>query len=232
MITNQEAQMFNNLGEYLFSKGELSEQDFDTVIELQKNSDHSLQSILMGLNILSESVVAKALSEYYNAPFVDSAKYPSKVLFADDNCSPEFYLQQKALPIYVEEDQIVLAMADPSDQETIETVQEASGKRVLPRVGFIEDIKKAQDRLFNSRVDQYLPNNKEKESKSISPYDDNGFNYEEFNPTQVIRIPGEVKAVDQSPKVPTKKLFALKIILIFFFSIAFIFTIKSIFNFV
>ena len=228
MITDQETQTYNDLAEFLFAKGELSEQDFDTVIELQQNSGQSLQSILVGLNIVSKRVVAKALSEYYKTPFVDSTKYPDEILFTDEYCSPEFFQQQRVVPIYVEENQIVLAMADPSDKETIEAVQEASGKRVLPRVGFIRDIKRAQNLLYNTRVDQHSLERGYLESKLIPFSDDNILGREKFKPKQVIRIPGGNNIVESS-EVSSKKSITSKIVLLFIFLAISVLAIKAVF---
>ena len=154
-----------DFGEFLVVQGALSKQELNRAEQYVHKQGQTLQTTLLDLNILSEQSITEALGKFYNAPMVSIDKYPTAPLLHSNHFSPEFFQHAQVLPIYVEEDQVVLAMADPSDQSVIHAVQVACGKRVLPRAGLPSEIKQVQAHIYGKRdTGQRSQNTKQQQS--------------------------------------------------------------------
>lgn len=158
-----------NFGEFLIAQGALSKQALKQARQWQQGHGEKLQKALLRLNLLSEQKMAAALAKYHKTATVDANKYPTAALLQDEYFSAEFFQRAEALPIYVEEKQIVLAMADPADESVIQAVQVASGKRVLPRVGLLSDIQQAQARVYGDRELDQKPSDQPAEPVAAVP---------------------------------------------------------------
>ena len=138
------------LGELLVERGKLTTDNLSRARNLHDKSGEKLDDILLKLGMVSERDVAEARSASFNLPLVNTDKYPEMPVLEDEAISPRFMKYAQVLPLYAEEDYLVLAMADPTDDYIISAVQMASGKRVLPRVGVASEIEMAYERLYGS----------------------------------------------------------------------------------
>ena len=142
--------MSEQLGELLVERGKLSVDNFNRAKTLSARSNEKLSSVLLKLGMVSERDMAEVLAEQYDLQLVLPERYPDIPVLDDKTVSPRFYKQSRTMPLYAEEDYLILAMADPSDDYAISAMQMALGKQVLPRVGVPSDIETAYERLYGS----------------------------------------------------------------------------------
>jgi len=98
---------------------------------------------------LARKAVARVLGTYLDVPYIDvEDQLPREHarLFERDQI-----LSWEAIPCAVEDDHVVVAMADPTDSETIARIQEHLGKPIKVRVAAATDIRVAVDKIFKSR---------------------------------------------------------------------------------
>lgn len=142
--------MNEQLGDLLVERGKLTADNLNRAKTLSSRSSEKLPALLLKLGMVSERDMAEILASQYHLQLVEPDRYPDIPVLDDKLVSPRFYRQSLALPLYMEEDYLVLAMADPSDDYTINAMKMASGKQVLPRVGVPSDIEMAYERLYGA----------------------------------------------------------------------------------
>ena len=139
-----------DLGDLLVERGKLSNDNLVRARNLQDKSGEKLEAILVKLGMVSERDMAEVLSAFYKLPLIDANKYPPLPVLDDETISPRFFKDARVLPLYAEEDYLVLAMADPSDDFAINAMQIACGKRILPRIGVPSEIETAYERMYGA----------------------------------------------------------------------------------
>jgi hypothetical protein len=123
------------LGRILLQRKVVSAADLDTALDQQKRTltPVPLASHLVDEGVIKEDVALLALSEQTGVPAVDltQAVVSSSYLSFIPRAAAEAL---QVLPISVDGESVVLAMADPSNRKAIEEVEFATGKAVHPRV--------------------------------------------------------------------------------------------------
>ncbi len=140
----------NRLKENLLAAGAIKEMDFAKAIRVRSEQpdDESLVSLLVRLGMVSERVMAQALSEILELPFVKAADFPLQPVAAE-MISFRFLEDQCLLPLALEDDQLTLAMADPTRDYAIRAVAMACNATVSPRIAIKDDIQQALHRLYS-----------------------------------------------------------------------------------
>ncbi len=139
--------MSKQLGELLVERSKLAESDLLRAQRVQETSDEPLEAILIKLGLVSERDMAEAFAALYGLPLVKTDDYPDLPLL-EDSVSPRFLKESRVIPLFEQDQGIVLAMANPTDTYAISALQLASGKPVLPRVGLPTEIEVAYERLY------------------------------------------------------------------------------------
>lgn len=134
----------------IFVKAELiSHDDLDHVLaENRAFPDEKLGQTLVRLNLGSETDVARALSFQLDIPYIDL----STVIVdprAIKQIPLELAIQEHILPVYIEKNDLVLAMEEPQDFDTIEKARFTSGLNIRPHVAAASDIVAAIKRYYS-----------------------------------------------------------------------------------
>ncbi|HSR52697.1 MAG TPA: type II secretion system ATPase GspE [Acidobacteriota bacterium] len=123
MIKLAEITAHDSFGHFLLEKGVISQEELSTALNLQKQSNEKLGKLLIDIGTLSEADLAKHLSEHLGVPFVTQEDFP-QVPVVEDSFSVRFMRECKFVPIRMEEDgPLVVAMADPLDQSTLDSIR-------------------------------------------------------------------------------------------------------------
>jgi general secretion pathway protein E len=136
------------LGRRLIEREKLSEANWARAQRVQETSGESLDTILIKLGLVSERDVAEAFTHLCGLPLVKDWDYPDVQPLEEKQISHRFFKEQGVLPLYEEEQVIVLAMANPTDTYTIAALELATGRRVVPRVGLRSEIEAAYERIY------------------------------------------------------------------------------------
>ena len=110
-----------------------------------------LASHLVDEGIVAEDAALLALSEQTGVPAVDVTQ--AIVAAAHLSCIPRAAAEAlQVLPLAVDGDSLVLAMADPSNRKAIDEVEFATGKAVRPRVALLTALSAAITGAYDAKA--------------------------------------------------------------------------------
>ncbi|MFN9456562.1 MAG: GspE/PulE family protein [Acidobacteriota bacterium] len=144
------------LGEILLAKNQISTEDLEKALELQRERGEKIGKILVDLGFIAQRDVLAALSEQLQLPLVsiEGAPFTAPEL---QGLSPRFLRQSRCLPIGMNEAGLTLAMADPLDFETIAAVRGFTGIRVLPVLAAEAELLEAIDKHYGESAARQEP---------------------------------------------------------------------------
>ncbi len=117
------------IGKILCEKKKINQEQLGKALDHSAKRGKRLASSLLEMGIAGEEDLIKVLVEQQGTPGIDLAKSIVALKFLD--VIPEdVALKSTILPIFVNADQVWLAMADPNDQQIIDEVQFVTGKKV------------------------------------------------------------------------------------------------------
>lgn len=114
-------------GQELLAKGVISEEELATALNLQGQSGQKIGKLLVDIGAVSEADMVVHLSDYLDVPYVTAEDFP-QVPVLEDTFSEKFMRECKFVPIKVEASgQLTVAMADPNDIATLDTIRIFAG---------------------------------------------------------------------------------------------------------
>jgi len=132
---------------FMAGRGALSEAQIDRARRVQAETGERFVAILSQLGLVAERELSAALAEHLDIPTIPAVELPETALLADV-LSRKFLKEARAIPVAEGRDGVVLAMADPLDDEAANAVAYAVGAPVLRRVVAASDFAKAFARLY------------------------------------------------------------------------------------
>ena len=143
------ARVSNLIGDILLRENKISKEDLERGLELQSDSDDNLGDILIKENIVSEESVAEALGIQTKMPYLDLEDFSIdietlKILKAKD--ARKF----KAMPIFIIDETLTVAISDPSDVLIIDEITRATLLDVEPVLSTPSAIEKALDSYYGT----------------------------------------------------------------------------------
>ncbi len=157
------------LGQLLVDRGLLKPQDLERALEEQKRSNHQklLGEILIELGICTEDQVTEALAQVYGVPYARiSPKIADPKVIA--SLPKAFIEKHQALPLFLVENILTVAIPEPANVFLLEEIERASGYHAQVVAATAHDIR--------ATLQAYLPN------ESVFVIDDiiDEVNFEEF----------------------------------------------------
>jgi len=141
------------IGQWLTERGVLQQSQLDRALRLQQDNNEKLGILLVKLNMIAERDLADALSAQLNLPVVGVEDYPGGAILPGV-VTPQFLRRALAVPIRDESEGVLVAMADPLDNYTVEALRLAFERQIRVRVGVISDIEAAIERLYGDSASQ------------------------------------------------------------------------------
>ncbi|RMD70342.1 MAG: type II secretion system protein GspE, partial [Gammaproteobacteria bacterium] len=156
-----------SLGTRLVARGKLTAPQLERALRLQEESGERLPALLLKLGLVSERDLAEALAEDLGLPIAHPADYPQELPL--DGVSVKFLRENKVFPLAESGDSVTVAMADPSDTYTLQALELATGRKVVPRVGLPSDIEAAFNRIYggNGGMEQMVEELEEQDEEDI-----------------------------------------------------------------
>lgn len=108
-----------------------------------------LGQTLVRLKMASDGEVARALSMQLGFPYIDLNAIIVDP-YAVQKVPPEVAMKHRMLPIYIEKNNLVLAVEDPHDFDAVEAARFASGLNVVPHVAAFGDIVAGIKRYYDT----------------------------------------------------------------------------------
>ena len=138
-----------DLGELLVNHQKLADTDLQRARRVQEGTGENLDTLLLKLGLVSERDLAEALAAQLGLPLVRPADYPDAPAI-NGAVSPRFLKESRAIPLADEEQGLIVAMANPTDEYVLSALRLATGKTILPQVGIPSELEVAFERLYGS----------------------------------------------------------------------------------
>jgi len=131
----------------LLERGLVDDKTLERARRVAGETGQRLDAVLTQLGLVSERGLAEALAAFLGLPLVTADRYPDAPLLVD-RLKARFLRKAHALPIAVEVDRVILAMADPLDQFTRTAVAAATGRKVAIEIALPIELDAALNRLY------------------------------------------------------------------------------------
>ena len=132
----------------LVRDGLVSYDDIEHASELAYAQNTNIGQILINTQMIEESVLMKFLEEKLHTPYVDLENYSidKKCL---DFISYQDAIRFKILPLFIIEDTLTIAMADPMDLFSIDKIMQITGKNIDPVIASEKSIIKKINEYYD-----------------------------------------------------------------------------------
>jgi len=148
-ISLEETATRRRLGEILIERGKLDAATLERALRLQAESGDKLGVLLVTLGVVAQRDVSDALAVQLGLPLVEAAAYPEFPIL-EEQVSTRFLRETRVLPLTEDDAEVVLAMADPTDDYAIDALRMVTGRAVRPMVAIPSDLDAALERLYGS----------------------------------------------------------------------------------
>jgi type IV pilus assembly protein PilB len=176
-----EAQTSLLFGELLVSKGLLSKDQLQAVLDKQHEQGGRFGEVLLQLKMLDDKEVTSALAEHFSMEYIhfDDAQKLDKIDMDIARMLPESIAKRFCL-VAVEEDEnnnIVVVMADPLNVVAIDTVTLKLKRQIKPAISSAREIHRAVEMIYHGSdvEEQQLRNLVEIEVENENKQDDDVF---------------------------------------------------------
>ena len=126
--------------------GKITKTDVDRALEVQRQSGQKIGRILIDLGIIPEEDLRLALSKLFNMAFWE--KQEGETYPVVDFLPINFMLNNKVLPIRLDDDSIDYAIADPQDKNLLECLRSCSDRSVNMFIGSEKEIAFALEEIY------------------------------------------------------------------------------------
>jgi general secretion pathway protein E len=139
------------LGQLLLERNLISAADLQNALALQRERHEKIGKILLDLGYLAERDLIAALCDQHQVALLLSADYPVAPLELD-KVSGQFLRQFKVLPIDLAGNILMVAMADPSDRETLESLRLFTGYELKILLALENELTDVLERFYGSQA--------------------------------------------------------------------------------
>jgi general secretion pathway protein E len=137
------------IGQVFLERGLIDEEELRTALNLQAESREKLGKLLVDLGYVSEKDSLAVVSEHLGIAAVTGADYPD-VPVLENVLTYQFMKQCKFVPVAREGSLLTLAMTDPLDSATLDSVHQATGLEVTAVLGAESEIMDVLEKLYGS----------------------------------------------------------------------------------
>jgi len=137
------------IGEILIERGKLDAAGLERALRLQQESGEKLGALLVSLGVVAQRDVAEALAAQLGLPLIEASGYPEMPIL-EERVSARFLRESRALPLAEDEEELALAMADPTDLYTMNAFEMVTGRKVKPQVAIPTELEAALERLYGA----------------------------------------------------------------------------------
>jgi general secretion pathway protein E len=137
------------IGQVFLERGLIDEEELRTALNLQAESREKLGKLLVDLGYVSERDCLAIVSEHLNIPALFPSDYPP-VPVLDNVLTFRFMKQCKFVPVALENNVLTLAMTDPLDSATLDSIRQATGYQLKPLLGAESEIMDMLEKFYGS----------------------------------------------------------------------------------
>ena len=137
----------DRLVDLLLRDGQCEPRAIERGRRVAEESGQRLDSVLIQLGLVTERGLAQAYSQLLGIDISTTVRYPEEPLFAE-RLGIRFLQQARSIPVAMDGNVVVVAMADPLDRFTPAAIAAATGKPVRLEVAVPIELEAALERLY------------------------------------------------------------------------------------
>ncbi len=137
----------DRLGRLLVETGRCDARSLDRARRAAEESGGRLDTILLGLGLVSERGLTDCYAELLGLPVVATERYPVEPILPE-RLTARFLRDVRALPIAFEPGLLTVALADPLDPFALSAIAAATGLAVQSEIAVPIELEAAFDRLY------------------------------------------------------------------------------------
>jgi general secretion pathway protein E len=137
------------IGQVFLERRLIDEEELKTALNLQAESKEKIGKMLVDLGYVSERDCLAVVSEHLGIEALSPADYP-KVPVLENVFTFRFMKQCKFVPVALENNILTLAMTDPQDSSTLDSIRQATRYEVKALLGAESDIMDTLEKLYGS----------------------------------------------------------------------------------
>ena len=141
------------LGEVLVDERLLSREQLQQALIRQKETGQPLGKILLEMGLVEEKSLVEAVSKQIGVAFVD-LEDPRLDPTVVELIPLEFARSREAIPVRIDGNALVVAMAHPANRQTVEAIAEMTGYEVVPALAVRRHLLIALERIATMPPDQ------------------------------------------------------------------------------
>lgn len=123
----------------LAEKGATSPAKLERARSIADQTGETLAGVLIKLGLCSDELICETWARLFSIRFVSASEFPDRRRFASQ-LKPAYLREKLVLPVEENAGTLVLAMADPSDVETVNAIAYRTGLRVQRAAALSRDI--------------------------------------------------------------------------------------------
>jgi general secretion pathway protein E len=131
----------------LIAEFKVKQEDIDSATKLSSENGISLSILLVRLGLVSDRDIVDIQQRVFNIPKVKEDEFPAVPLL-ENKLSRKFLKDAYVIPLEEDETNIVIAMADPNDEFTIQAIELACNKSVSTKIASTTQIENTLDKYF------------------------------------------------------------------------------------
>ncbi|PKU22599.1 type II secretion system ATPase GspE [Telmatospirillum siberiense] len=144
--TSPEAAM-DALAEVIMERGLVDARTLERARRVAEDTGRRLDGVLIQLGLASERGLAEAYAALLGLPLATADRFPEDPVLSE-RLKPKFLRHAHVVPLTCDGDGVIVAMTDPFDQFTRQSIAAAVGKPVRIEVAVPIDLEAALDRLY------------------------------------------------------------------------------------
>jgi len=146
----EEKKHLQKLGEILVHYKIITPEQLEEGLEIQKNREKRIGEILIDLGRVTQDEINWVLGKQLDLPYVQ-VNIGSIDIQLSKNISEDTLRKFKAIPIMELNDELVIAMADPTDEEAIEAIKEITKRKLKYVLASFKNIEETINQIFHHK---------------------------------------------------------------------------------
>lgn len=145
-----EKKRLQKLGEILVHYKIITPEQLEEGLEIQKNREKRIGEILIDLGRVTQDEINWVLGKQLDLPYVQ-VNIGIIDIQLSKNISEDTLRKFKAIPIMELNDELVIAMADPTDEEAIEAIKEITKRKLNYVLASFKNIEETINQIFHHK---------------------------------------------------------------------------------
>jgi len=138
------------LGEILIHYKKITPEQLEEVLKIQKNKKKRIGEILIDLGRVTQDEINWVLGKQLNLPYVQ-VNIGNIDIQLSKNILEDTLRKYKLLPIMELNDELVIAMADPTDEEAIKVIKEITKRKLKYVLASFKNIDETINQIFHHK---------------------------------------------------------------------------------